>query len=248
MVSDKRMQDSDYQEPDLGQLPRQRLESMLRGGEQVRECYRVLKKGGLNIVGEVLREQGKFYEMNHYPDGDVFDPDTHAQYYYHSHRSNEFEHGHFHTFLRSAGMPDGVKPVPYSGEEQWPRGDEALAHLTGISMDKHGTAIGLFSVNRWVTGDTWYTGDDVIRMLDHFDIDHAYPSWPTNRWISAMVDFYHPQIVELLKQRDRMISAWVQKYPEVDVYEDRKLEITGYIQISDEEQLESVNRALRQIS
>lgn len=242
------MKDTEYREPDLVRLPRPRLESMLRSGEEVRECYRVLKKGGLNIVGEVLRGQGTFYEMNHYPDGDVFDPDSHSQYYYHSHRSNQYEHGHFHTFLRSAGMPEGAKPAPYTGEEQWPEGDEALSHLIAISMDKHGFPLGLFAVNRWVTGDTWYPAADVIRMLDRFVIDHAYPSWPTNRWIGGMIGLYHPQIVELLDQRDRVVAAWADKYPDVDVYEDRKLEITGYIEVSDEAQIEAVSTALAKIA
>jgi len=242
------MRNTDYQAPDLGRLPRSRLDSMLRGAEEVRECYRVLKKGGLNIVGEVLRGQGKFYQMNHYPDGDVYDPDTHAQYYYHSHRSNKYEHGHFHTFLRYAGMPQDARPVPYEGDEPWPEGDEALSHLIGISMDKQGFPIGLFAVNRWVTGDTWYQAADVIQMLDYFVVDHAYPSWPTNRWISAMISFYYPQIVELIKQRDNVVAAWAEKYPNVDVYEDRKLEITGFVNISDDEQINVIKTTLQQVS
>jgi len=170
------MRDTDYREPDLRQLPRSRLESMLRGGQEISECYRVLKKGGLNIVGEVLRGQGTFYEMSHYPVGDVRDSDSHGQYYYHSHRSHISEHGHFHTFLRAAGILKDAKPVPYAGDEPWPQADEALTHLIGISMSKTGFPVGLFAVNHWVTGGAWYPAADVIRMLDLFMIDHAYPS------------------------------------------------------------------------
>ncbi|MFV2031769.1 MAG: hypothetical protein ACC663_04675 [Gammaproteobacteria bacterium] len=238
------MIDTEYRKPDFAQLPRTRLESMRDSGQEVLECQRVLQRGGLNIVGEVLREQGTFYEMDHYPKGDVYDPDSHSQYYYHSHRSNQYEHGHFHTFLRSAGMPKGVAPAPYSGDEPWPLGDEALSHLISISMDKAGVAIGLFTVNRWVTGDTWYPAADVIRMLDLFVIDHDYTSWPTNRWISAMIGFYYPQIVELIKQRDRVVEDWAEMYPDLDVYEDRKLEITGFVKISDQEQIDATNSSL----
>ena len=242
------MSDTGYREPDLRQLPRSRLESMLHGGQEIRECYRVLKKGGLNIVGEVLRGQGTFCEMSHYPAGDVHDADSHGQYYYHSHRSHIFEHGHFHTFLRASGIPADAKPLPYTGDEPWPQGDEALNHLIGISMSKAGFPVGLFAVNHWVTGGTWYAAMDVIRMLDLFKIDHAYPSWPVNRWISAMIRFYYPQIAELLDQRDRVIEAWAEKYPGEDVYRDLELEITGRIEISDEEQFEAVNRALVKVS
>ena len=87
---------------------------MLRAGERVRECYRVLAKTDDNIVGELLKGAGTFYEWNHYPDGDVYDHDNHAQFYYHAHSAEERpgEHGHFHAFLRPKGMPAGVRPAP----------------------------------------------------------------------------------------------------------------------------------------
>ena len=88
-----------------GALPREGLERMRAAGEEIRKCYRVLDKAGLNIVGEILRGQGTFYENEHYPADDVFDGETHSQYYYHAHRGPMAEHGHFHTFLRAAGMP-----------------------------------------------------------------------------------------------------------------------------------------------
>ena len=82
------------------------LRQMLAAGSEAQECCRVLKKGGLNLVGEVLREQGEFVEYSHYPADDVYDEESRAQYYYHAHRPGE--HGHFHTFLRVGnGNPDG---------------------------------------------------------------------------------------------------------------------------------------------
>ena len=94
----------------LRKWPVAELETMARAGEQILECYRVLEKTGGNVVAEVLRGQGTFYEFDHYPDGDVYDPETHSQFYYHAHR--EGEHGHFHTFLREKGMPADCRPVP----------------------------------------------------------------------------------------------------------------------------------------
>ncbi len=84
-------------------LPRESLEPMLAAGEEIQECYRVLAKTGDNIVGELLRHQGTFYEWNHYPKGDIFDHATHSQYFYHAHVKGQRkgEYGHFHTFLRA---------------------------------------------------------------------------------------------------------------------------------------------------
>ena len=41
-------------------------------------------------------------------------------------------------------------------------------------MDDYGYPVGLFAVNRWVTGESWYRAADVARLLDRFDVDHAY--------------------------------------------------------------------------
>ena len=229
---------------DLSGLPRRRLEAMAAAGEEILECTRVLHKAGANVVGEILKGQGKFYEWNHYPEGDVHDSETHSQYYYHAHRGEAGEHGHFHTFLRQPGMPPGVKPAPYDGDEAWPQGKDALSHLVAISMDAHGAPTELFTTNRWVTGEAWYSARDVCAMLDRFLVDHAYPSWPTNRWLSAMVRLYHPQIVGLIEARDEAVAKWRDAHPERDVYEDRELEITSALEIAVEERIEAVRRAL----
>ena len=229
---------------DLDQLSQKQLEQMAAAGTQIIECYRVLQKAGLNIVGEVLKGQGKFYELEHYPKDDVFDWDTHSQYYYHAHRTEHIENGHFHTFLRQSGMSTGTVPVAYDGEETWPTGKDALSHLVGISMDAYGFPIGLFTTNRWVTAEVWYKYEDVIAMLGRFKIDHAFPSWPVNLWISAMLILFRPQIAILLHQRDQVIADWADKNQNSDVFEDRKLDITSYTEINVEQQIKAVIAAL----
>jgi len=230
--------------PPLDHLATDELEKMRAAAVEIKECYRVLQKVNFNIVGECLKGQGKFYELNHYPEGDVYDWETHSQYYYHAHRGIGGEHGHFHTFVRAKGMPEGIEPAAYEGDEERPLGDQALSHIIAISMDKAGFPIGMFAVNRWVTGETWYSADDVKRMLDQFMIDHAWPAWPVNRWISAMTILFRPQIETLLDERDKVVAAWADKKPEVDVYEDRKLEITGSTKISVDKQLAEIERLL----
>jgi len=216
--------------PGLASLARAQLEAMHAAAREILECRRVLSKGGLDIVGEVLRGQGTFYENDHYPANDVYDAETHAQYYYHAHRAGE--HGHFHTFMRRAGMPPGIAPLDWPHAEPWPESDEALAHLIAISMDAQGEPIGLFAPNRWVAGDTWYAARDTIAMLDGFRVDHAYPSWPVNRWLSAMFVLYRPHIEALLLERDSAIAAWRARLPHEDVLERREIEVLSYLPIS----------------
>ena len=225
-------------------LDRAELEVMGAAGEEILECYRVLGKAGLNIVGELLKGQGTFYEYDHYPKGDIYDEEFASQYYYHAHREHQEEHGHFHTFLRAGAIPEHIEPVPYAGDDPWPEGDARLCHLVCISMDARGFPLGLFATNRWVTAETWYRAADVIAMVERFRIDHANPSWPTNRWISAMMRLFKPQIAALLIHRDAVLEAWARDHPGVDVYEDRDLEITGWLPISVDEQLGAVRAAL----
>ena len=230
--------------PPLDSLPRARLEAMRAAGLEIVECQRVLHKAGLNVVGELLRGSGTFYEHDHYPQNDVSDAQSHAQYYYHAHRGLEGEHGHFHTFLRRAGMPAWVAPLDVLHAEPWPSGDEALAHLIAISMDPYGKEIGLFAPNRWVAGDAWYPARDVIAMLGRFRIDHAWPSWPVNRWLGAMFVLFRPHIERLLLERDRVIGAWREKLPAEDVFELRELEILAHMPVSVERTLAEVRAAL----
>jgi hypothetical protein len=230
----------------LNELSRSELETMLAAGEDILECYRVLGRTGDNVVGELLRGQGTFLEWDHYPKGDVYDHATHAQYFYHAHPTElrGGEHGHLHTFLRAKGMPEGVVPAPNDGDVEWPGGDDALSHLIGISMDLKGIPIALFSTNRWVTGETWFPSRDVGAMLDRFAIDHARPSWPVNRWITAMLRLFRPRIKDLIAARDETIAARRELHPDRDVFEDRGCEITSRASISVDEQIAAVRAAL----
>lgn len=236
--------DSDFP---LESLPTATLEGMADAGAEVMNVHRVLAKTGDNIVGELLKHNGTFYEWDHYPPGDVYDHETHGQYYYHAHVSDqrfEGEHGHFHTFVRPKGMPPGVKPAKVPGFVAPEDPNDALSHLVAIAMTPGGLPFRLFTVNRWVTGEVWYKADDVIRLLDIFQIDHAQPSWPVNRWIGAMIRLFKPQIADLLRARDRKVAAWMELAPDSDVFEDRDLEVTSFLDISIDSQVRDVAQAL----
>ena len=166
------------------------------------------------MVGHILQNHDDFYEWDHYPDGDVYDHETHSQYYYHAHppeeRSKKYghEHGHFLTFLRPKSFPTGIKPVPLTDLEKPESPNDALCHLIGISMNQAGYPIRFFTTNRWVTGETWYKAEHVIKMLDHFVMDLAYPSWPVNIWITSMIQLFRPQIEDLIRERESIVLKW----------------------------------------
>ena len=226
----------------LQDLSREPLKAMAEAAREVVECHHVLAKTGDNIVSEVLPTDSTFYQFDHCPPGDIYDPESHGQYYYHAHRDGE--HGHFHTFLREKGMPLGAEPVVQSEAPYFEQRQDKLCHLVAISMDPMGWPIGLFTTNRWITTENWYGAEDVCRMLEHFRIDLARPSWPTNRWVTSMIQLFRPQIERLLHERDVTITEWQEKHPDEDVFEDRRLDLPSKVEISLDEQIRAVQDAL----
>ena len=229
----------------LRDLPRERLVRMRDAGYTVLAAWRALEKVGANVVGQCLAHQGTFYELEHYPRGDVFDEEFGAQYYYHAHRPDLGEHGHFHCFLRREGMPPGVTPVNMPAGTPRPDGAEAVCHLVAISMDDAGYPTHMFTTNRWVTNETFYSAADTLRMVDRFRVDHVYPCLATNQWITAMMQLFWPQIRLLLQERDRVIADWQGRHPGVNVYEDRELEITSIVPIDVDRQISLIEEALK---
>jgi hypothetical protein len=232
------------------------IERMASAAAVIDDCCRELAARNRNIVSEVLADNPAS-EWQHYPDGEVYDSQSHAQYFYHSHPVSGRpvrEHGHFHTFLRAEGMPVGAAPlilpeiavahVPALSPQAAPRKHgkrEEVSHLVAIAVDRRGEPIRLFTTNRWVTGETWYRADDVIRMLDQFVITEAQPSETLNRWVVAILRLFRPQIAALLRMRDETVMAW-RRRRRTHVFEDPGLEITSSLDIDMEAQLAFLDR------
>ena len=254
---------------DFTRLDRAELEAMAAAGSEILECRRVLARSGDTILAEVLRGAAGFGAWTHYPEGDVYDPLSHAQYFYHAHPTAQRlarEHGHFHTFLRPRGMPPGTRPlmmpelaiadapaapagpaVPPAAQPNQGAENDALSHLVAIAVDAEGVPLRLFTTNRWVTGETWYAAADVVAMLDRFVVDLARPSWPLNRWISALFRLFRPHMAALLHARDDAVMSWRRRHRgKVHVFEDRRLEVTSALDVDVDDETRQVALALRQ--
>ncbi len=213
--------------PGIEGLPRARLEEMHDAAETVLECETVLAKSGMSVVSEVLRGQGDFLVWSRYPQGDVFDTETHCHYFYHAHDAREMaegENGHFHLFMRPEGIIPGLEPWDLPGAKIPEDRAARFVHIGAISVDAKGRAIRIFTTNRWVTDECLYRAEDMIRLLDHFAIELAHPNWAVNLWLSGMVTLYRPQFAALLRARDAQIEAWLADHPGSEVLEDRGLQ------------------------
>lgn len=234
------------------------LARMAAAAQIIRDCRRELAARGSTIVVEATGGAPPA-EWRHYPEEEVYDPASHAQYFYHRHPAAEWpagEHGHFHTFLRAEGMPAGVAPLvlpeialaaapPLPQAAPLKRGSrDEVAHLVAIALDPRGVPIRLFTTNRWVTGETWYPAGDVLRMLDCFAIAGAGPSALLDRWLAALIGLFRPQIEGLLRRRDEAVMGW-RRRRRSHVLEDPRLEITSSLAIDLDEQFALIDR-LRQ--
>jgi hypothetical protein len=260
---------------EIDQLSRAALATMAAHGRAVREAERELAAGGGSILAAALEGVAAVYEWQHYPHDDVYDPASHAQYFYHAHPASERqglgrdarEHGHFHTFLRSRGMPPGVRPLvmpelaiadnpaaPKSplmpSAPQNSEGDDAdpWSHLVAIAMDATARPLRFFTTNRWVTGETWYPAQDVAAMLGCFTLGAMPPAPALNRWIAGMLGLYRPLLGPLIAARDAKVMEWRRRRrAKVHVLDDRRLEVTSTLEIDVERHINAVAVALARI-
>ncbi|MGH7046143.1 MAG: DUF6969 family protein [Stellaceae bacterium] len=234
------------------------IDRMQQAAAAVLDCGRhfATRPGGL--LGEIAADGSGFADWQHYPAGEVYDPSSHAQYFYHVHPAAERgagEHGHFHAFLRAEGIPPGVRPLvlpetaiaadmarpsPQAAPVKHGARDE-VCHLLAITLDLTGTPIRLFTTNRWVTGETWYRAEDVVAMLDRFVFGETERA-AVSRWIAAMVWLFRPQIAALLRARDETMMTW-RRRRRGNVFEDPRIEVVSSVEIDIERQLAALEHA-----
>lgn len=168
-----------------------------------------MAKGGQTVLTETLRDAANIVSWQHYPEPDVLDPQTGAQWFYHCHdTANDDEHGHFHCFVR----PDGA--------------EGPIHHLCAVGVDAFGRIRRLFTVNQWVIGDNWLDAEPTVGLLSRFDVQMPRPSYLVNRWLTAIFVAYEPEIAELIRRRDEVLGA--HQPPEgIAVREDKLLEVTS---------------------
>jgi uncharacterized protein DUF6969 len=182
-----------------------------RAAQEAAYCERLLAKSGENVLRETLRDAPSVAAWSHYPPGDVFDPDSGGQWYYHCHLppADDFEHGHYHCFVRPEGAQGPVH------------------HLIAVGVDAYGRLHRLFTVNQWVVGDNWLGAEATIGLLPRFDMELAKPSYLVNRWLTAIIRQYQPEIEGLISERDATLAQLAGNDDIAAAREDRSLEVTS---------------------
>lgn len=228
-----------------------------RAAAAIHDCRRELATRGSTTIREAMKcrsdDAGEPVPWQRYPEGEAYDPQTHAQYFFHCHPpatgpqsaatgddlGGLAEHGHFHLFLRAEGMPRGVAPLLFpehalSSASTPPQaaptrrgGSDRVAHLLAIAVDGKGEPVRLFTTNRWVTGETWYPAADLARMLDRFAPGGRAPVSLLDRWLGALVRLYRREIEDMLERRDKAVAKWRWLWPRRNALDDPRFEVTA---------------------
>ncbi|MGB5306258.1 MAG: hypothetical protein WBO57_08445 [Gammaproteobacteria bacterium] len=173
------------------------------------ECIRLLASRNTNPVLELLESAGHFVEHQKLPAEMLRFGGNDWRAYYHCHGASHRtanEHGHFHIFARvPQALPDTL--------ENW-------AHVISLAMDVEGQPVRWFAVNRWVTDSVWLEADRLAALLDRLQPVPGFGL--VERWLVAMLETYHDEIVSLLRSRDRRVQALAAAGGRVDVLEDRR--------------------------
>lgn len=226
----------------------------------MRSCRAGFAIRSTSAVGEMVGE-GEAAAWRHYPEGEVYDPASHAQYFFHHHPDQPgegvpAEAGHFHLFLRGEAIPPGIAPLllPEAAVANAPLprqsaplkrgGRDEVCHLVAIAVDGRGEPVRLFTTNRWVTGETWYGAADVIRMLDRFRIANDQPPALVGSWLTALVRLFEDDIAGLLLARDKTVQErrWRSRG---NALEDPRLEVTSNLPVNLDARLAEVEQDSR---
>jgi hypothetical protein len=99
-----------------------------------------------------------------------------------------------------------------------------------VGVDPFGKLHRLFTVNQWVVADTWLDAGPTIALLPTFDVQMARPSYLVNRWLTAVIRRYEPEIAALIRERDATLAAHRPK-TDIATREDRDLEVTSQLML-----------------
>lgn len=218
-------------------LNRAQLERLAEAGNVVRETEALMRKQSTNPVHLITEGAESFEDGQHFPENDIFDPESHSQYYFHAHRQEAGEVGHFHCFMRHGGLDRSLTPYATQPTPSEKPDDDWFAHLVALSVDGTGKPIQLFTTNRWVTHEMLFPANDILDAVDRFTMTDTTKWSLLNRWITAMIALFRPQIGQLVLAREETFRRWARVYGTEDRYECEALEVTSMVPVNVEHQI-----------
>lgn len=177
---------------ELNVYPVESLTNMYKHGVALTRCIEQLSDQ--NIVTEVLNGADDNIGFESYPRIQNGIRTNNTTAYYHAHRENE--HGHFHIFQNP---PGGVEVLDYSTIN----GTDPMFHLGGISMNRSGEPIKLFTLNGCNTRDLWYPADTIPEFIHELDIKNHSAA---GAWVTHCVKLFMPEFFIINAVREKLVA------------------------------------------
>ncbi len=220
------------------------LKEIFQAGTEVTHWYSILAKTGDTPITELLRGVERLDSEVEYPEETVQDYETGSQYYFHCHADRPTEYGHFHTYILEAGIPENIKAVKPAVTGEHLDEYRTHCHLVAISSNELGESEYLFTINHWSAQEANYSIEDLVKILNQFDVSHARPSYPVNRLISSILALFKPQIIQLFHDREVAMNAFQAQRPDIPAMANEDLEVTSKVKISIKEQIKLIKNEI----
>ena len=158
-----------------------------------------------NAVLELLSNIDHLETERPYPETGLLFAADRWRAFYHCHEATSMhpkEHGHFHIFTAV--------------------GNQAWAHVAGLSIDAEGQPLQWFTVNRWVTDGPWLERDKLRSQLKTAVAD-IREGGLAGRWLVALLQLYHDTLTDLLIKRDEQIQLNLKGRSLIEALNDRDI-------------------------
>ena len=158
--------------PDWETLEDSQLLNIYRAGLEARHWKSILEKTEDTPITEVLQGEEVLNYDSEYPQETVQDRETGSQYYFHCHSDRPEEYGHFHTYALESAIPTKIRAAKPALNGEHSNKYRTHAHLVAVVTNGRGEPENLFTINHWSAQEACYSADDMVRILDRFDITH----------------------------------------------------------------------------
>lgn len=227
---------------ELSNVSTMHLQLMQQGIDEMLAVLEEAAETGYHVLASLLPKSGDdlFNQWQHYPPGDIQDSDSGSIWFYHAHTEDEIarpwnEHGHFHLFRYTEKLSPDAEAIALPAEMDMEKG--GLCHLVAVSFDPNGLPVRIFTTNRWVSGEWMYRAENVIPLLDGYEMvgkNHEL----TSRWLCALLKLYRPQIEWALIERDRKIEEL--KAADPNYAENKEIEVLSAVEFDLAGQIDAI--------
>jgi len=141
-----------------------------------------------NAVLSILADVDHLQTECRYPESGLLFAGKRWRAFYHCHEAISLhanEHGHFHLFTDI--------------------GNQAWAHVAGLSIDAEGQPLQWFMVNRWVTDGPWLESEDFSDQLKYITANDEDEGLVAG-WLGCLLQLYQNTLSDLLIKRDEQVK------------------------------------------